>query len=107
MNLSTISSKNQDKWKWLFLQSEVAEEALEVDEGLTVELERELRIKDEDDKDASGDDQEEEEEDVAADEVAEKWSVTDGRRDQKGFKTKEDLVVGQGTGSVLNPFRFL
>ena len=56
------------------MQSEVAEEALEVDEGLTVELERELRIKDEDDKDAGGDDQEEEEEeeDVAADEVAEK-----------------------------------
>lgn len=53
------------------MKSEVAEEALEVDEGLTAELERELRIKDEDDdKDADGDG--DQEEDVPADEVAEK-----------------------------------
>lgn len=89
------------------MKSEVAEEALEVDEGLTAELERELRIKDEDDdKDADGDG--DQEEDVPADEVAEKWLVMNDWRSQNGFKAKEvqeeNLVIWPVTVFALNPF---
>ena len=74
IELRAEKKQSARQWNLNIFQSEVAEEALEVEEGLTVELERELRIKDDEgDKDSGdGGGGNQEDEDALLDEVAEK-----------------------------------